>query len=437
GGRLRPVPTGDLEEQGAAVGEGRAPIRGPLEDPMGREAPGLEPGSRQGAPRAARSTPGEATPGGWLEHARRDARAQGLLREVELAAVPEVVQAHEALRGGAAPDRQGLPQVGDGAVHELRQDPLYGDPIREPLEVLLSVQLTEEGGQGALLRAGVCGPVRVRERGSGQSAEARDRRIRRAHEVAKPAHAAGLMHPACRMQKPARGAPGSRLFPEEEDLDEGSSGARAKPREPSGPFFADGRRDSGAPWRRLLRRGRLVSRAFPRRPCSLGLPEAGAGDPRRAGGRVHRAGLPARRSCTERARRDRWFLERRRGPRLLVVDRAEDAGPPTFPVLLATPGSSMNSNFSLASLVVWYVVFLFSTTFHEFSHAIVAYWGGDKTAHDGGQVSLDPMPHIRRSPFGLVLAPLVTFPLFGWMIGWASAPYDPRWAAAHPKRYAL
>src|SRR5690554_4189785 len=190
----------------------------------------------------------------------------------------------------------------------------------------------------------------------------------------------------------------------------------------------------GGPWRRLLRRGRLVSRAFPRRPCSLGLPEAGAGDPRRAGGRVHRAGLPARRSCTERARRDRWFLERRRGPRLLVVDRAEDAGPPTFPVLLATPGSSMNSNFSLASLVVWYVVFLFSTTFHEFSHAIVAYWGGDKTAHEGGQVSLDPMPHIRRSPFGLVLAPLVTFPLFGWMIGWASAPYDPRWAAAHPKR---
>ncbi len=97
----------------------------------------------------------------------------------------------------------------------------------------------------------------------------------------------------------------------------------------------------------------------------------------------------------------------------------------------------MSSNFSLASLVVWYVVFLFSTTFHEFAHAIVAYWGGDKTAHEGGQVSLDPMPHIRRSPFGLVLAPLVTFPLFGWMIGWASAPYDPRWAAAHPKRYAV
>jgi Zn-dependent protease len=96
----------------------------------------------------------------------------------------------------------------------------------------------------------------------------------------------------------------------------------------------------------------------------------------------------------------------------------------------------MQGEFSVASLVVWYVVFLFSTTFHEFSHALAALLGGDRTAHDGGQVSLDPMPHIRRSPFGLVLMPLISFGLFGWMIGWASAPYDPRWAAAHPRRYA-
>lgn len=96
----------------------------------------------------------------------------------------------------------------------------------------------------------------------------------------------------------------------------------------------------------------------------------------------------------------------------------------------------MRGDFSLAGLLIWYVVFLFSTTFHEFSHAAVAYLGGDRTAYDGGQVSLDPVPHIRRSPFGLVLIPLISFPLLGWMIGWASAPYDPRWAHAHPRRYA-
>jgi len=96
----------------------------------------------------------------------------------------------------------------------------------------------------------------------------------------------------------------------------------------------------------------------------------------------------------------------------------------------------MDTDFSLASLIVWYVVFLFSTTFHEFSHAVLALWGGDRTAYEGGQVSLDPLPHIRRSPFGLVVVPLITFPLLGWMIGWASAPFDPRWAAGHPRRYA-
>lgn len=96
----------------------------------------------------------------------------------------------------------------------------------------------------------------------------------------------------------------------------------------------------------------------------------------------------------------------------------------------------MSNDFSLASLIVWYVVFLFSTTFHEFSHSALAYLGGDRTAYEGGQVSLDPLPHIRRSPFGLVVVPLLTFPLLNWMIGWASAPYDPRWAAGHPRRYA-
>lgn len=93
----------------------------------------------------------------------------------------------------------------------------------------------------------------------------------------------------------------------------------------------------------------------------------------------------------------------------------------------------------LPSLLVWYVVFLFSTTFHEFAHSAVAYLGGDKTAYEGGQVSLDPLPHIRRSPFGLVVVPLLVFFMSGggWMIGWASAPYDASWARRHPQRHAL
>ena len=73
--------------------------------------------------------------------------------------------------------------------------------------------------------------------------------------------------------------------------------------------------------------------------------------------------------------------------------------------------------------LIWYVVFLFSTTCHEASHSLAAKLGGDLTAFHGGQVTLNPVPHVRREPFGMVLVPLLSFVLGGWMIGWASAPY--------------
>lgn len=82
-----------------------------------------------------------------------------------------------------------------------------------------------------------------------------------------------------------------------------------------------------------------------------------------------------------------------------------------------------------------YMVFLFSTTCHEASHALAAKIGGDSTAALGGQVSLNPIPHIVRSPFGMVIFPLLSFFLSGGgMIGWASAPYDPLWERRHPRR---
>ena len=83
-----------------------------------------------------------------------------------------------------------------------------------------------------------------------------------------------------------------------------------------------------------------------------------------------------------------------------------------------------------------YMVFLFSTTCHEAAHALVAKLGGDSTAALGGQVSLNPIPHIRRSIFGMVVIPLASFFLSGGMIGWASAPYDPLWERRHPRRSA-
>jgi Zn-dependent protease len=91
----------------------------------------------------------------------------------------------------------------------------------------------------------------------------------------------------------------------------------------------------------------------------------------------------------------------------------------------------------LSKGVLWYVIFLLSTTFHEAAHAFTAMKLGDSTAYEGGQVSLNPLPHVRREPFGTVLMPLLSFFMSGWMIGWASTPYDSRWALRFPKRSAL
>jgi len=90
----------------------------------------------------------------------------------------------------------------------------------------------------------------------------------------------------------------------------------------------------------------------------------------------------------------------------------------------------------LPEFLVWYAVFLFTLTFHEGAHALVALRGGDDTAERGGQVTLNPLPHIRREPFGTIVFPILTFFMSGWMMGWASTPYNRYWADRHPRRVA-
>ncbi len=88
-------------------------------------------------------------------------------------------------------------------------------------------------------------------------------------------------------------------------------------------------------------------------------------------------------------------------------------------------------------LPIWYVVFLLSLTCHEAAHAWAARRGGDPTAYLGGQVTLNPLPHIMREPIGTIVVPLLTYFQTGWMMGWASAPYDPYWEDRHPRRAAV
>jgi Zn-dependent protease len=91
----------------------------------------------------------------------------------------------------------------------------------------------------------------------------------------------------------------------------------------------------------------------------------------------------------------------------------------------------------LVTGLLWFLAFLFSTTVHEAMHAWAAWRGGDPTAYHGGQVSLSPVPHVRREPIGMLVVPLITALTQGWALGWASTPYDPYWAARYPNRAAV
>ena len=70
---------------------------------------------------------------------------------------------------------------------------------------------------------------------------------------------------------------------------------------------------------------------------------------------------------------------------------------------------------------------IFSLTFHEYGHGIVASLIGDDTAKRAGRLTLNPLPHI--DPVGTVLLPLIMLftPAGGFLFGWAKpTPVQPR-----------
>ena len=73
---------------------------------------------------------------------------------------------------------------------------------------------------------------------------------------------------------------------------------------------------------------------------------------------------------------------------------------------------------NIALFLTYYVVLLFSLSFHESAHAWMASRLGDQTAREQGRVSLNPLVHI--DPIGTVLMPLLQvfgpqgIPLLAW-----------------------
>jgi Zn-dependent protease len=69
-------------------------------------------------------------------------------------------------------------------------------------------------------------------------------------------------------------------------------------------------------------------------------------------------------------------------------------------------------------ILIWFVVFLFSLSFHEAAHAWTSYRFGDDTGRLQGRISLNPIVHI--DPLGTILFPLMGFMGSGFMMfGWA------------------
>ncbi len=82
-----------------------------------------------------------------------------------------------------------------------------------------------------------------------------------------------------------------------------------------------------------------------------------------------------------------------------------------------------NGEYFLFTIII--VALICSLTFHEYGHAIVAYWYGDNTAKEQGRLTLNPIAHI--DPFGLAMVVLVGFG-FAKPVPVTTSRLNSRWA---------
>lgn len=93
-------------------------------------------------------------------------------------------------------------------------------------------------------------------------------------------------------------------------------------------------------------------------------------------------------------------------------------------MFIMPPGESVLLNFAslfttpIGDLILWFVVFLFSLSFHEAAHAWTSERFGDYTGRHQGRITLNPIAHI--DPIGTLVIPLMGFMSGGIsMFGWA------------------
>src|SRR5262245_35410873 len=94
-------------------------------------------------------------------------------------------------------------------------------------------------------------------------------------------------------------------------------------------------------------------------------------------------------------------------------------------------------NIDFATGFIWFASFLFSTTGHRGVAAAAALRLRRFPRYHGRQVPVSPASPGGRGPVGVLAGPAGTSLAEGWAIGWASCPYDPRWAERYPRRAAV
>lgn len=78
--------------------------------------------------------------------------------------------------------------------------------------------------------------------------------------------------------------------------------------------------------------------------------------------------------------------------------------------------AKLREDVDIGFVIIWFVVFLFSLSFHEAAHAWTSEKFGDDTGRLQGRITLNPLPHI--DPIGTIVFPLImiftSVPLLGW-----------------------
>ena len=72
------------------------------------------------------------------------------------------------------------------------------------------------------------------------------------------------------------------------------------------------------------------------------------------------------------------------------------------------------------SILITFVILLFSAIVHEVSHGLMAEKLGDDTAREEGRITLNPIPHI--DPFGSILLPMLLLAVHSPIIFGAAKP---------------